>query len=107
MAGWVEFTLLRLALQKRIGKLSLTGARVWRAWAAGLVAGAVGFAAHRAQIHYLPALRPILYGPAVLSVYGGVYLFLSALIRVSRRSTANFFAVLQVTEPPTAKRSRF
>jgi putative peptidoglycan lipid II flippase len=80
VAGWVEFALLKHALAKRVGKISMGGPRVGKSWLAAIVSGGVGVAAHLAQAHYLPSLRPIFYGPLVLGAYGGVYLSMSAIL---------------------------
>jgi putative peptidoglycan lipid II flippase len=68
LAGWIEFVMLKRALDKRIGKVTV-GSTLGRAWAAAIVAGGAAFALH----HFLPIAQPILSGAAVLGLFGAIY----------------------------------
>ena len=69
LAGWIEFLLLRRALNARIGVTGLAGRLVARLWGAGLLAAAIAWGVRMA----VPAAHPILAALAVLAVYGAVY----------------------------------
>ncbi len=70
LAGWVEFSLLRRALQARIGVVVLPPYRVARLWAGALVAAAVAYGVKLVQpFHYPPLI-----GLCVLSTFGLGYL---------------------------------
>ncbi len=69
VAGWVEFTLLRRALNRRIGRTGLDSAYVIRLWLHALAASAAGFATRYA----LAGQGPRIVGFAVIPVYGAVY----------------------------------
>jgi putative peptidoglycan lipid II flippase len=69
LAGWIEFLLLRRALNARIGVTGLAGRLVARLWGAGLLAAAFAWGVRLA----LPGAHPILAALAVLAVYGAVY----------------------------------
>ncbi len=69
MAGWVEFTLLRRALNRRIGPTGLPGGFVARLWAAAVAASAAGWG-----LKLLAGARhPVLVAAAVLIPYAGIY----------------------------------
>ncbi len=69
LAGWIEFLLLRRALNARIGLTGLAAPLVVRLWGAGLLAAGIAWGVRLA----LPAAHPILAAVAVLAVYGAVY----------------------------------
>jgi len=69
VAGWIEFLLLRRALNARIGVTGLAARVVARLWASGLLAAGVAWGVRLA----VPAAHPILAALAVLAVYGAVY----------------------------------
>jgi len=78
IAGWVEFTLLRRALQARIGTVVASVPRVLRLWVSALIAAAFGYGLKRV----LPFHNAILIGACVLSVFGLGYLVLARLFGV-------------------------
>ena len=90
-AGWVEFTLLRRSMNRRIGVTGLPGSLVARLWGAAAIAVAAGWGVKA----ILPKLAVYIAGAAILGVYGTVYLALTyafgveectrALRRVVRR----------------------
>jgi putative peptidoglycan lipid II flippase len=69
IAGWVEFSLLRRALCKRLGHFSLEGGEIVKLWIAGLAAAAVGFAIKLAGAHLEPRLLAALAVPANALTY--------------------------------------
>ena len=69
IAGWVEFVLLRRALNRRIGATGLPLALAARLWSAAALAAAAAWALRPV----VPASRPILAALVLLGVYGGVY----------------------------------
>ena len=83
IAGWIEFLLLRRALNARIGRTGLPVAHAARLWgAAGLAAaGAWGLRT------VLPVQgRPVVAAVALLGVFGLVYLGLTAAMGVAESS---------------------
>jgi putative peptidoglycan lipid II flippase len=79
IAGWVEFLLLRRALNRRLGPTGLPIPLAFRLWGAAAVAAAAAWALRTA----LPEAHPILAALAVLSLYGGVYFFLTDRLGVA------------------------
>ncbi|MFZ0784793.1 MAG: murein biosynthesis integral membrane protein MurJ [Candidatus Acidiferrales bacterium] len=80
MASWVEFTLLRRTLNRRIGPTGLRADYLVKVWGAAIVAGAAGWAIHDALgTHH----RPILVAILVLLPYGGLYFALTGLLGVA------------------------
>ncbi|HEX4073986.1 MAG TPA: murein biosynthesis integral membrane protein MurJ [Candidatus Acidoferrales bacterium] len=80
MASWVEFTLLRRTLNRRIGLTGLRADYLVKVWGAAIVAGAAGWAIHHALgTHH----RPILVATLVLLPYGGLYFALTGLLGVA------------------------
>ena len=80
MASWVEFTLLRRTLNRRIGLTGLRTDYLVKVWGAAIVAGAAGWAIHHALgTHH----RAILVAILVLLPYGGLYFALTGLLGVA------------------------
>jgi putative peptidoglycan lipid II flippase len=79
MASWVEFTLLRRTLNRRIGLTGLRASYLAKVWGAAIVAGAVGWAIH----HALGTRHAITGAILVLLPYGGLYFGLAALLGVA------------------------
>jgi putative peptidoglycan lipid II flippase len=73
MAGWVEFVLLRSSLNRRIGPTGLPVALAARLWGAA----AAGAGAAWGLRMVVPVGGPILSALLLLTVYGGVYFFLT------------------------------
>jgi putative peptidoglycan lipid II flippase len=78
IAGWVEFTLLRSALNRRIGQTGLPASLVASLWASAAVAAAVAWGIKLA----LGPLNPRLVGAAVLIPYGVAYFSMTYLLRI-------------------------
>ncbi|MBN2336908.1 MAG: murein biosynthesis integral membrane protein MurJ [Acidobacteria bacterium] len=70
LAAWVEFSLLRRALIRRIGRVRLALPHVVRLWGAALAAAAAAFALKL----WLRELPPYISGSLVLAVFGSLYL---------------------------------
>lgn len=69
VASWIEFSLLRRALNRRIGRTGLPGSYLAKLWMAALAAAATGWLIRRFFGH--PS--PILLAAIVLGPYGIVY----------------------------------
>jgi len=71
VAGWVEFALLRWALNGRIGWTGLERSYLAKLWALALGAAALGFILKLRMAGFGPRIQ----GLAIISTYGGLYLF--------------------------------
>jgi putative peptidoglycan lipid II flippase len=69
VSSWVEFTLLRRTLNRRIGKSGLPAEYLAKLWGAALTGAAVGWTIH----HFLGHLSPILLAVLALGGYGAIY----------------------------------
>ncbi len=69
IASWIEFHLLRTALNRRIGRTGLPAAYLAKVWAMALLGAAAGWAIH----HYGGNHRPIPLAILVLGPYGIIY----------------------------------
>jgi putative peptidoglycan lipid II flippase len=69
IAGWVEFSLLRSRLNRRIGRTGLSRSFVGVLWLSAGVAAAIAFAIHRAT----PSLQRFVLATAVLGAFGLAY----------------------------------
>ncbi len=69
VSSWVEFTLLRRTLNRRIGATGLSPVYIAKAWAAALVAAGVGRALLLTVVHRNPIVAAIV----VLGAYGTIY----------------------------------
>ena len=73
IAGWIEFALLRRALNARIGETGLPLLLTIRLWGAAAAGAAAAWVLRQA----MPAGHPIAAAIVLLTVYGGVYFFLT------------------------------
>ena len=86
-AGWLEFSMLRISLNRRIGATGLDRRFLIQLWSMALAASAAGLVVKLSLI----GAGPRLMAAAVIPVYGGVYLGLAyllglpELIRVANR----------------------
>jgi putative peptidoglycan lipid II flippase len=69
IAGWIEFLLLRRALNARIGETGLPLGLAARLWVAAALGAAVAWAVRAA----VPIRQPVLSALVLLTVYGAVY----------------------------------
>jgi putative peptidoglycan lipid II flippase len=79
VAGWLEFVLLRRAMQGRIGAVPSGASRILKLWFVAVLAAGVGYGIKR----ILPFHRPLLVGPCVLIPYAGVYLAVAQWIGIA------------------------
>jgi putative peptidoglycan lipid II flippase len=79
IAGWIEFALLRSALQREIGAVPQSFDRILKMWIAAIVAAAVGIAIEFA----LRGRHPLLIGACVLLPYGILYFAITQWLGVS------------------------
>lgn len=77
-AAWVEFVLLRRAMNARIGHTGIGLAELGRLWALALAAGGAGWGMSR----LLPPLGPVTTGVLVLGTFGATYLGGAAALKV-------------------------
>ena len=75
IAGWLEFLLLRRAMNGRIGAVPSGASRIAKLWAVALLAAAIGYGIKRV-LPIPPAFphRALIVGPCVLIPYSLVYL---------------------------------
>jgi putative peptidoglycan lipid II flippase len=78
VAGWVEFTLLRRTLNRRIGQTGLPAARVAKLWTSAAVAAAAAWGVKLA----VGEGHRMLYGAAILGTYGALYFAVAYLLGV-------------------------
>ena len=84
IAGWVEFTLLRRELNRRIGATGVPGGLVARLWLAALAAAAVAWAVKLG----IGGRHPLSGGVVVVGAYGVTYFAAAWLLRVEECATA-------------------
>jgi putative peptidoglycan lipid II flippase len=73
VAGWLEFVLLKRALDRRIGRFSVGGKNVAKAWGAALAGGGAAYALHRS----IALAQPLVAGALILGTYGLLYLMVA------------------------------
>jgi len=78
MAGWVEFALLRRAVNGRIGHTGIPPRRLLTLWLSAALAAAAAWAVRLIA----PVDRPLLIGGAVIAAYGAVYVASTAIAGV-------------------------
>ncbi len=78
VAGWVEFTLLRRTLNRRIGMTGLPASLVARLWISATLGAAAGWGVKLAIGHH----HPIMVAVPVLGIYGLVYFGMTYLLGV-------------------------
>ena len=78
LAGWVEFALLRSALQRRVGEASLPRGYAITVWAIAAAAALAGFGVKQV----LPRQHPIIAAAFVLGTFGVVYVVGTVVARV-------------------------
>ncbi len=83
LAGWVEFALLRRALQARIGEVVSSGLRIAKLWGCALIAAACGYGLKLMLPFHLRDRHSVVVGLCVLSVFGLGYLACTTLFGVA------------------------
>jgi putative peptidoglycan lipid II flippase len=84
IAGWVEFTLLRRGLNRRIGATGLPASLVAKLWLSALIAAAAAWAV-KLQVG---VRHPMTGGIAIVAVYGVVYFGSAWLLRIEECASA-------------------
>jgi putative peptidoglycan lipid II flippase len=83
LAAWLEYSLLRRAMHRRIGAVDYPLSRVLRLWTAGIVAALLCGLLHRhLPIHSTGARAAILTAIAVLIPYGALYIAFTVMMKV-------------------------
>ena len=85
VAGWVEFTLLRRTLNRRIGRTGLPASLVAQLWTAAALAAAAGWGVKLVVGRHLPVppgLLPIVAAIPILGAYGLVYFAVTYLFGI-------------------------
>jgi putative peptidoglycan lipid II flippase len=96
IASWVEFHLLRRALNRRIGRTGIPADFLAKLWATALVAAAAGWSIHRFGGHHGPILLALI----VLGPYGIIY-FAGTWILGLAESRALFSRFLRASRTAT------
>jgi putative peptidoglycan lipid II flippase len=91
IAGWIEFALLRRALNKRIGRTGLPAVYITKLWLGALAGAVLGWGIKL----ILPALHPILVAGLVLIPYGLLYFAVTSALGVPE-SVATFRRALKM-----------
>jgi putative peptidoglycan lipid II flippase len=78
LAAWVEFTLLRTTMNRRIGTTGLHAWFVARLWICAGVSAAAAWGVKLA----LPGQHPLVYGALIVGVYGTLYFALTSAARI-------------------------
>ena len=85
VAGWVEFLLLRRAMQSRIGRIEPAGAFELKLWIAAIAGGVIGVAADRLALRALLRHVPFhtILGAAIVSgIFGATYFIVAAVLGI-------------------------
>jgi putative peptidoglycan lipid II flippase len=83
LAGWMEFALLRRALQARIGEVVASVSRIARLWLGALLSAGCGYGVKILLPLHARANHPVLVGLCVLSMFGIGYLLCTWLFGVA------------------------
>jgi putative peptidoglycan lipid II flippase len=83
VAGWIEFSLLRRTLNRRIGRTGLPATYVVKLWTAAAIGAGAGFALKL----LLPHLHPIPLAVIVLGAYGVLYFAVAAAFGLPEAQT--------------------
>ena len=78
IAGWIEFTLLRSRMNRRIGVTGLPALYVVSLWASAAVGAAAGWGMRWLVAHQTPFMGRV----AVLATFGVVYLSMTVALRI-------------------------
>jgi putative peptidoglycan lipid II flippase len=78
MAAWLEFTLLRITMNRRIGKTGLQAPFVAKLWGTAIVAAGLAIAVK----YWTRGFHPLIASPIVLLVFGTIYFSGTAALRI-------------------------
>jgi putative peptidoglycan lipid II flippase len=84
IAGWVEFALLRRAVNRRIGRTGIPPARLATLWGSAALAAAAAWGMRAIA----PTTRPLIVGALVIGAYGAIYFATTAIAGVEDASDA-------------------
>ena len=84
LGAWLEWTLLRASLAKRIGECGVGAARLAKTFGAALVAAAAGYAAKLG----LSGLHPLLVAAIVVAAFGAIYFVVARALQLEEASSA-------------------
>lgn len=87
IASWIEFSLLRDGLNKKIGRTGLPLSYAGKLWLAAIVGAAVGWGVKLLIAKLIGSLRPFLVGPLVLAPYGLTYFAITWLFGIEEIRT--------------------
>lgn len=95
IAGWVEFVLLRMSLNRRIGRTGLSISYVLQLWLAAGVGAGVGWALKIVVGHR----HPLIVAMIVLGAYGVTYFAITSAFGVgeARRVISRVFRILRLS----------
>jgi putative peptidoglycan lipid II flippase len=91
IAGWIEFLLLRSALQKRIGAFASIAGYQTQLWVAALLSGIVAIACDQTFARALSANLPfhrIAEAAIVAGIFGAVYFATTIMMRIPEARSA-------------------
>jgi len=78
IAGWIEFALLRRAVNQRIGHTGIARTRLLTLWSAAAAAAGVAWTIRV----FVPSNRPMLIGAVIIVAYGATYFVLTSMAGV-------------------------
>ena len=84
IAGWVEFTMLRRTLNRRIGQTGLPASLMFKLWTSAAIAAAAAWAVNLSIHGGWPVLRAV----PVLGAYGAIYFGMAYLFGIEECTTA-------------------
>ena len=84
VAGWVEFTLLRRTMNRRIGQTGLPASLVAKLWTSAALAAAAGWGVKLA----LGNRHPLIFGALIIGTYGAIYFAAAYLLGVEECRSA-------------------
>jgi putative peptidoglycan lipid II flippase len=82
MAAWIEFSLLRAAMNRKIGKTGLHYTDMVKLWGIAIAAAAIAIPLKM----WVSGMHPLISGGVVLSLYGVAYLGFAAALRIPEAS---------------------
>jgi putative peptidoglycan lipid II flippase len=78
VSGWLEFLLLRRALNRRIGKTGLPIPFLVKIWSAAILSACLGYGIKR----FMPHFHPIIRAGLILGPYGILYFAFTSVIGI-------------------------
>ncbi len=78
LCGWIEFSLLRSSLNKRIGKTGLVLSNTVKLWISAIIAGLAAWIVK----FYVREYHPVIFAIVVLGIYGVGYFAMATVFRI-------------------------